>query len=515
MKTIDEVIAKFPQDVQKMFDFSNAKYVGALKPITGIVCPRHGGFQQYAAQLRKRGALCPKCGAEQRNAAITEPVERFLQRAEAAHPGLYTYEKTQYTKMRNYIIVTCRQHGDFKIQAAKLVLARQGCPTCGAKKRGRHTGNKNTGALAAATSIKKHAGKFVEKAQAVHGNKYDYSESVYTGARNKISIRCPEHGYFRVGAWDHINKTCGCPTCSHHQSTGEAQVAAFLSMFTPTSLRNRQIIKPKELDIYLPEHKLAVEYCGEYWHSMGSKEEEKANKNRHLEKHLAASDAGVELITLYATEWENRKFQVKRLLRARLGKLRGRVFARKCELREVPTPEARAFYDKYHIQGGAGYGVHYGLYWKDKLVACMRFTNGGNDRGAAAKNRTWTLSRYATRVGVIGGASRLFKAFVRTHSPDTVKSFSDTRLFSGAMYEKLGFTLKATLPPDYVVWSPKLGIRPKPHYQRRYLQKRLEEHGVKDMFDPDTDPRTEAEITYSMGAKRLFDCGKKRWVWEV
>jgi hypothetical protein len=73
--------------------------------------------------------------------------------------------------------------------------------------------------------------------------------------------------------------------------------------------------------------------------------------------------------------------------------------------------------------------------------------------------------------------------------------------------------LEEDVPPDYTVWHPKLGMSPKPHYQRRQIPKRLAEAGVVDAFDPETDPRTEKEMTYLMGARRLYDCGKKRWKW--
>jgi hypothetical protein len=188
--------------------------------------------------------------------------------------------------------------------------------------------------------------------------------------------------------------------------------------------------------------------------------------------------------------------------------------ARKCTLAKVPTAEARAFYEAYHPQGGAGSGEHYGLYYKTKLVACMRFTHGANDRGNA-KDRLWTLTRYATRLSVAGGASRLFKAFVSEYSPPAVKSFSDNRYFAGGMYETLGFTMAEQSAPDYQVWHPKLGLAQKPHWQRRYIPKKLQELGLDMQFDPATDKRTEREMTYAVGARRIFDCGKKRWVWEA
>lgn len=60
-----EVMAKFSPDIQAKYDFSSAVYTGALVRIEGCVCPAHGVFSQYAAQLRK-GRGCPECGAEQR-----------------------------------------------------------------------------------------------------------------------------------------------------------------------------------------------------------------------------------------------------------------------------------------------------------------------------------------------------------------------------------------------------------------------------------------------------------------
>jgi group I intron endonuclease len=56
------VLAKFPQEVKDHYDFSNAVYTGALVRITGVVCPEHGEFSNYAARFRK-GFGCPSCGA--------------------------------------------------------------------------------------------------------------------------------------------------------------------------------------------------------------------------------------------------------------------------------------------------------------------------------------------------------------------------------------------------------------------------------------------------------------------
>lgn len=69
---LEKVIAKFPSEVQAKYDFSNAVYTGALKRITGCVCPVHGEFDNYAARFRK-GWGCAACGAVQR--AISKSAE--------------------------------------------------------------------------------------------------------------------------------------------------------------------------------------------------------------------------------------------------------------------------------------------------------------------------------------------------------------------------------------------------------------------------------------------------------
>lgn len=354
----------------------------------------------------------------------------------------------------------------------------------------------------------------VARLQEVHAGKLQYV-SGYTSMTTNALFFCTLH---EKTAYAHphnvLRGAIPCSECNHMRSDAENAVASFVARFTTAQQRNRQLIRPRELDIYMPEKQMAVEFCGDYWHSHGNKEDEVARKNRHHEKYLACKNLGIRLLTIYESEWAQRNYAIRRLLRNALGRSRGKLMARKCTLGKPTIAQARAFYDRYHPQGGDGSGEHYGLFWKGKLVACMRFSFGINDRGES-KNRVWTLSRYATRITVAGAASRLFKAFVEEFNPQEVKSFSDNRYFEGGMYQQLGFALEAELPPDYQVWSPKFGLRPKTLYQRRNIPQRLQEHGMGNSFDPETDPRSESEMTFLMGCRRLYDCGKKRWVWKA
>ncbi len=425
--------------------------------------------------------------------------QSFVQAATALHAAQYVYEHAIYKGAHMPLAIKCPVHGVF-MQSPTNHMQGKGCPLCST--------------LSNPACAPKDVQQFIHDATALWGGLFDYTGVIYAGARSKAVFKCSVHACtVEQTPTNHLSGKNPCPQCNHMRSSGEDAVFKFLSTLTTAERRNRTILKPKELDIYLPDAKLAVEYCGEFWHSHGDAEDERKNKRKHHQKYLDCKAQGIRLITLYETEWKEHNYAVRRLLRNAVGKSKGKLMARKCELRKATTQEARAFYDRYHPQGGAGHGEHYALFWKGKMVACMRFVHGANDRGAGAANRVWTLGRYATRVTVAGAASRLFKAFVQDHNPPVVKSFSDNRFFDGGMYTQLGFALEAEVAPDYQVWHPKLGTKPKPHYQRRAIPKRIADIGSNEVFDPETDTRTEAQITYALGARRLYDCGKKRWVW--
>ena len=242
-------------------------------------------------------------------------------------------------------------------------------------------------------------------------------------------------------------------------------------------------------------------------------DQEKAHYKDLYQNYLWHQEHGIRLLTIYESEWNERRAQVRRIIRNALGRSKGKIMARKCQVVEVGKDIAKAFYERYHIQRGTGAGIHYGLLYKGRLVACMRFNFGNNDRGNF-KERVWTLGRYATSITIAGGASKLFTHFLKIHKPPVVKSFSDNRLFDGQMYTKLGFFLEEKVPPDYQVYHPKTGLLPKPHWQRRAIPSRLVQIGSSELFNPQTDFRTEREITYLVHASRLYDCGKKRWIWK-
>lgn len=572
--TLQQVIEKLHPKFKDSFDWSNAIFTKSSEKIRNIVCPKHGPFSQYAAQLYKGGAGCPKCGHEQISSSKLGKVsalkgkaqkwsqEKFIQESQKIHGDKYDYSKVVFKTIADKVTITCKVHGDFDQLAASHV-AGKGCFKCGVDARSglkvshaeflrrvseihgdkytfpnltytnaqekieavcKYHGTfyirpnglmqgkqcKKCADVLTGSALRSSLGEFVVKANQIHNFKYDYSKSVYTNARSKLTIICPVHGEFEQIAHAHL-LGFGCALCAAHDSAGEQEIADFVvGLGFDVLRRDRTLIAPKELDIVVPRANLAIEYCGEYFHSDICARDA---VNKHRVKYDACRSNGMHLITIYESEWLLRKESVKKVIQTLCGVSDSTTYARKLEIREVSISDARKFYAAEHLQGAPRKGLTYGLYSDDHLKACMTFSRGASLRGDMS---TWELLRYASEGRVIGGASKLFKHFCKTQSPEVVVSFSDNRWFKGDMYATLGFVLDSESKPDYMVWSNKLKrLYHKSLFQRKSIPARLSEHGSDEIYDPESDPRSEREMTEFMGCGRIYDCGKKRWLWKT
>lgn len=123
--------------------------------------------------------------------------EKFVEKVIKVHGDTYDYSLLEYTYAREKVIIICKNYGKFE-QRASAHLSGHGCPTCGQKARN----------IAQSNDIH----TFIEKANKVHNNFYDYSKAIYNGATNKIKIICSVHGDFEQRVSDHLSGN-GCNKC--------------------------------------------------------------------------------------------------------------------------------------------------------------------------------------------------------------------------------------------------------------------------------------------------------------
>jgi hypothetical protein len=161
--TTEEFIEKAKIIHGDRYSYDECQYLNANSKII-IKCPIHGNFEQRAsAHIGNQKQGCSKCAGEYRRLTL----EFILQKAKKIHWDKYDYSLVVENKaVGEKIKVICKKHGPFKISLDHHLNRGQGCSKC--------------------KSL--NLDGFIEKANLVHNNKYDYSKSIYINNKCKVDI---------------------------------------------------------------------------------------------------------------------------------------------------------------------------------------------------------------------------------------------------------------------------------------------------------------------------------------
>lgn len=172
----------------------------------------------------------------------------------------------------------------------------------------------------------------------------------------------------------------------------------------------RDVLSGQEIDLYLPDYHLGVEFNGDYWHSDIFHTDHGGRSDYHQKKSLIAEQAGIFLFHIFEHEWLDPVVRVNIVnrLRSLLCLNIHKVPARQCKVAELDKRTKQQFLTENHIQGNDHSTICLGLFYDDTLVSCMTFVR------PKSKKYTWELSRFCTKHGynVQGGASKLFAHFI-------------------------------------------------------------------------------------------------------
>jgi predicted transcriptional regulator len=254
---------------------------------------------------------------------------------------------------------------------------------------------------------------------------------------------------------------------------------------------NRSILNGKELDIFIPNKNLAIEYNGIYSHLYRPTEMKESlikGKSYHLQKTILCEKQGIQLLQFYSDEWNFKKEIVKSVISSKLG-LNEKIYARNCEKVIVEVQDKNKFLNRNHMQGEDKSKIKLGLSYNKELVCIMTFC-----KSRFNKTYEWELSRFATKqnVNVVGGFSRLLKWFKEQYDGNIV-SYADRRYSNGNVYLKTGFNIIRINSPSYYYVDKNCLKR----HNRMKFQKKI--IGAYDC--------TEYEKAREMGYNKIFDCG--------
>ena len=272
-------------------------------------------------------------------------------------------------------------------------------------------------------------------------------------------------------------------------SQAEHEIMSMLSDYGIACKAHYKLKDGKEIDLYIPSHRLGIEYNGVYWHSAEYK-----NKNYHQEKTLNAKKEGIDLIHVWEDDWNNEVKQpivINKIL-SKLNLLKTKIGARKTSIAEIDYKQASAFYESTHIQGKTSPSLNIGLMYNGYLVACMSMKRKDNDG-------TWELTRYSTMYNVQGGMGKCLKYFKDNYFWNRIITFAHLDYSNGNLYDTLGFgRIHITRP---TMWYVKKGewVR----LNRRNFQKKH----FKDKLDVVDMSKTEIENMKDNGYITLYDAG--------
>jgi len=185
--TTEEFIAKSKLIHGDRYRYQNVHYINNSTKVN-IECTIHGTFSQAPGPHLSQKQGCPICAGTKQSTTL-----EFIEKSKLIHGTRYNYDKVEYVRAHDNVIIICAIHGDF-LRAPTDHLHGCGCNKCGG-------------------SYSPTIEEFIEKAQLIHSNKYSYTRAMYVNAHTNIIIICPTHGEYVKSPSNHI-QGAGCPVCS-------------------------------------------------------------------------------------------------------------------------------------------------------------------------------------------------------------------------------------------------------------------------------------------------------------
>ena len=228
--------------------------------------------------------------------------EEFIQKAKKIHGDKYDYSEVDYIKSMIKVKIKCNTCNTKFFQQPTNHLTGYGCKKCANIKIG--------------NILKNNIENFINKANKIHNNYYDYTKSIYNRNNEKIEIICPIHGSFWQKSTHHINRKQGCAKCSKNVSKPEIEVQDFVkSLGLKIKTNDRKFLENgQELDIIIHSKKLAIEFNGTYWHYDNKNSKGKV-KGYHSNKSKICKSKNYVLLHLREDLWNYKKEHMKNVIK--------------------------------------------------------------------------------------------------------------------------------------------------------------------------------------------------------
>lgn len=326
--------------------------------------------------------------------------------------------------------------------------------------------------------------------------------TAYETNSSPLKISCTICGTEQSASYWELLQRWMCRACNPRASRQQLEIIDFirdLLKIDHTSSRvvisTRSVISPLEIDVWIPEKSLGIEYHGLFWHSGGKSE--LYDNAVHRKKFLACSEKNIRLLQFYGDEWRDRREICESIIINALGMNTQKLNARDCVVKRVDVSVTKPFLESNHLAGSALASHHYALTTRAGDVVGVLTLRKPNNR---IKRYTGMLEiarmAFLKRTTIRGGASKLLKAVINDvkDACDGILSYADLRFGTGAMYESVGFKRYEDSVTNY--WYTDGATRIS-------RSKVTAENGV-----------SEIEVATSRGLRQIHGCGNAVYILE-
>ena len=337
-------------------------------------------------------------------------------------------------------------------------------------------------------------------------NKIKLEEITSPGYPESLIWECPQcNGKWRRKLLSMINvqKCLVCSKKYKSSSLGEREIYSYvlsnLEKEYEIFANDRNLIG-KELDIYIPEKKIAIEFNGLYWHS----ESQNKNKNYHKEKWEKCKNFEVNLITIWEDEWINNNQAVRNELSILLEfPSIDREDSSTCNIVPLDEKSAYDFLKNNSSEGEMSSDIYLGLInQKGKLISVS---------GWEVKNNEIVLKIHASNCVLHGGLKKMvdfMTSYAKMKCLSKISFLDNREMTNVKELEKAGFLKETNFPPEYYYVNSMKGKK-----SMKRMKKSLSNNIFLDdpslIYQPGL---TERELAELNGLERIWDCGKTRWV---
>lgn len=449
-------------------------YVNSVTPILFKHTECGQTFSISPAKLFS-GRGCPHCSRDKVRKMLSRRGElKFKEMLERLF--LRVAEDFEYTNNRAVVLVECLMCGRKQRSMVGNIAVGHGCKHC--------------------SSVKNNQPEPLEPKLKEKAPDWELVGE-YKNMRTNTLFRHKPCGkvFLRNPGWV-LYKPNDCKRC--HPSRPEREVLEWVESLVPDVVSNdRTVLDGKELDVFIPSKKVAIEFNGHYWHSFQKLSEKMlpadARKYHYL-KSFWCEKAGVRLIHIWDYEWADPRKQkvLKNIILGALSMLPERHFARKTTCHHYTQgcerwQELNQFFAENNIQGNRG-GNHVFTLEDDNGRILMAYKFGRPSGGRAKKLYEYEMVRGASAPGVqvVGGASKLWKHFVATLKPNSVVYYIDYNYFDGKSVEQLGGRLVTSQPGVKNYWRETDEVKNRQPARHKEVKQAVENGEVLELWNAGT-----------------------------